>query len=229
MLDSFELLFKALGHHFESLPLLEEALTHPSASSAQSVPSYQRLEFFGDRVLGLVIAEMIFQDFPEENEGALSRRFTSLVRRETLARVAQEINLDDYVNVAGAELRAHGRQREPILADCCESVIAALYLDGGLDVAKAFIHRYWRPILQLGKTNLKDPKSLLQEWAQRNGKPIPEYKIIKSYGAHHQPTFVLEVRVAGVPAAQGKGSAKRDAAQAAAKAMLEQLGVEDKG
>lgn len=227
MSDSFDPLFEALGHRFISLPLLEEALTHPSVSSAKLTPSYQRLEFFGDRVLGLVIAQMLFQDFPEDNEGALSRRLTSLVRRETLAQVAQKVGLDSYVRVVGSELRAKGRQRESILADCCEAVIAALYIDGGLEVTEAFIYRYWHPILEHVNTDLKDPKSLLQEWAQRGGKPIPEYVIIETHGAHHRPTFVLEVRVEGVEAVQGKGASKREAAQVAAKAMLEQLGIEE--
>ncbi len=229
MSNSFDPLYKALGHEFAQPSLLEEALTHPSVSSAKSVPSYQRLEFFGDRVLGLVIAQMVFKEFLDENEGALSRRLTSLVRRETLAKVAQEIRLDDYVRVTRAEMRSGGRQRESILADCCEAVIAAIYLDGGIDVAEVFINRYWYPILEQANTDIKDAKSFLQEWAQQRGKPIPEYVIVKTSGAHHQPTFLLEVRVQDVDSAQGKGSSKREAAQAAAKTMLEQLGIRNVG
>lgn len=226
MSGSIDALFEALGHQFESLPLLEEALTHPSVSTAKSIPSYQRLEFLGDRVLGLVVAQLLFKEFPDEDEGTLSRRLTSLVRRETLVKVAQEIGLDSFVRITNAEQRSGGRKRESVLADCCEAVIAALYLDGGASVAERFIHRYWYPILQQANTDYKDPKSLLQEWAQQRGKPIPEYVLIKTTGAHHQPTFVLEVHVDGVEPTQGQGSSKRDAAQAAAKAMLEQLDVD---
>jgi ribonuclease-3 len=219
---------KRLGHEFADPELLRRALRHSSAAqSAQgSGPDNERLEFLGDRVLGLVIADMLLKAFPGEEEGKLARRFNALVRRETCAAVAREIDLGAVLVLGKAEVQSGGQKKETILADACEAVLAALYLDGGLAAASRFIHRLWGPRLQDMTAPPRDPKTLLQEWAQGRGLPHPQYRIIGRSGPDHAPDFEVEVNVRGFAPTTGQGASKRRAEQNAARSMLAREGVE---
>ncbi|CAA7622297.1 ribonuclease III [Magnetospirillum sp. SS-4] len=218
--------FQALGHVFARSDLLTQALTHPSVGqgrrNSRSVP-YERLEFLGDRVLGLVVADMLFQAFPDEAEGALARRFTALVRRETVARVALAIGLDGQLAMAKGDEDAGGRGNPGILADACEAVIGALYADGGYEVAARFVRAHWSGLMSEALAPPKDAKTTLQEWAQGRGKALPVYTVAGAEGPSHEPVFLVEVAVDGVGSASGQGPSKRIAEQAAAAALLEKV------
>jgi len=217
-------LSEILGHEFENARLLNEALRHPSAmTGGRHDRSYERLEFLGDRVLGVVMADLLFNAYPEEDEGALSRRFVALVRRETLVEVAEEIRLADHILLAPGEDEAGSRDSPAVLADSCEAVIAALYLDGGLVAARRFIERYWAPLMDQYETPPKDAKTSLQEWAQGRGKPLPDYEVLTVEGPAHEPTFTVSVRVAGFEPSNGCGPSKRAAEQDAAAVLLERI------
>lgn len=213
-LDSLEAI---TGHRFSSTPLIEEALTHPSVGGARN---YQRLEFLGDRVLGLVIAAWLYKSFPGEVEGSLNRRFAALVRRETCADVALEAGLDDQIRIDSSADFELGRGSHSALGDACEAVIGALFIDGGIEAAQAFIERYWRARLEEGPGLQKDPKSELQEWAQGHGLPLPRYKTTQRSGPDHSPEFTIKVTVEGLGSATASGGTKRLAEQAAAEKML---------
>ena len=224
-------LYDALGHSFARPEILEEALTHPSAtgSAGPDTPDFERLEFLGDRVLGLVISAMLLDAFPREKPGALARRHTALVRAEALAAVAQQVGLGAFIRLAPSEEATGGREKTSNLADCCEAVIAALYRDGGLAAAERFIHRYWRPLQALDATPPKDAKTELQEWAQANGHPLPVYDMVDRSGPDHEPVFTVEAAVGGLPAAAGSGASKRAAEQQAAEALLRLIAARQEG
>ena len=215
-----------LGHDFAHHDLLIQALTHPSVvqgrAPRRSTP-YERLEFLGDRVLGLVVADMLFQRFPAEPEGALARRHAALVRRETLAAVAERIGLPPCLTLAKGEEEAGGRANPGLLADACEAVIGALYADAGFDVSAAFVRRAWTSLMDAALAPPKDAKTALQEWAQGRGKPLPVYAVVGQDGPPHDPTFVVSVGVEGVEPVQGTGASKRVAEPAAAQALLEKV------
>jgi len=230
---------RLLGHDFTQPTLLTEALTHPSAlpaaykGMAQKARrqarrdgrprDYERLEFLGDRVLGLVVADLLWRRFDAEPEGPLTRRHAQLVRRETLATVAVEIGLDRMIQLSPAEAASGGARSPAILADVVEAVIAAIYLDGGFDAAFAFVERWWGPRLaEMGRPP-RDPKTLLQEWAQGRGLPLPEYRVIGTSGPDHALQFTIAVRVTGHDEASATASSKRAAETAAAAALLERL------
>ena len=217
-----EALAKRIGHDFGTPELLERALTHASrnARGGTAVDTYERLEFLGDRVLGLVIADLLYHQFPTEEEGALARRFAMLVRRETLAEVALELDIGQAVILARGEEAAGAKENPAILSDCCEAVIAALYLDAGLDAARDFIAAHWTPRLEADPTPPKDAKTELQEWAQGQGRPLPVYKEVGRHGPPHEPRFTIAVEVEGETPTEGSGSSKRQAEQAAAEALL---------
>lgn len=207
----------ATGHRFERLDLLDEAFTH---SSLGGDASYERLEFLGDRVLGLIMAHWVWEKFPEDPEGRLATRFTGLVRREALADVARSIELGDYVHLAPSA-RAEGAQdKDSVLADCCEALIGALYLDGGLEAAEAFIKDKWSEKLVSGPKVTKDAKTRLQEWAQGRGLSLPLYEDTGRSGPDHQPEFIVTVQIKGQDPVNAKGKSKREAQQAAAKKLL---------
>lgn len=212
-----------LGHRFKDAALLNEALRHPSVAGKQS---YQRLEFLGDRVLGTVIAEALLRAFPEATEGDLAVRLNELVRRETLAAVAEGIGLAPYVSMSAGEERTGGREKPAILADICESLIGALYLDGGLEPAKAFVMRHWEERLQTASSAGKDAKTQLQEWAQARGLQPPTYSEIACDGPPHDPEFTVEVSFDTARRCQAKGGSKRAAEQRAARLLLDQVGDE---
>lgn len=218
-------LIARLGHEFQDGALLRCALTHASATRGPGgdLISYERLEFFGDRVLGLIIAKLLFLRFPEEPEGDLARRLAALVRKETLAEVAGEIELGRSINFGPGEQEGGGAENPSVLADACEAVIGALYLDGGLTAAEGFVLPYWTPYLEADDTPPQDAKTALQEWAQGRALPLPSYQEIAREGPPHEPLFTVEVRVEGHHPATAQGRSKRMAEQAAAENLLAQL------
>ena len=217
-----------LGHTFLRPDLLRQALTHRSAvqGRARRGHSNERLEFVGDRVLGLVVAEWLAERFPDEAEGKLGPRLAHLVSQPVLAQVAEDIGLAAALDVSPGEARAGVKRRATVLADALEAAIGALYLDGGLDKASAFIRRAWEPAMQGQTVPPRNPKSSLQEWALGHGLPLPSYALAAREGPPHAPRFVITATVAGANAT-GTGSAgsKQAAEQAAAADLLNQLDV----
>ncbi|MCZ6722162.1 MAG: ribonuclease III [Proteobacteria bacterium] len=214
-------LCRLLGHRFREPDLIVEALTHPSVSGSEpGRPNYERLEFLGDRVLGLVVADLLFEAFPEEDEGALARRLAALVRRETLAGVAREIELGRHLCLSKGERDSGGADGTASLANACEAAIGALYRDGGLDAADAFIRRHWGPRAAQEADPPQDAKTALQEWSQATFGRRPVYRTHAVQGPPHEPTFSVEVSIEGVDSATGRGASKRAAEQAAAEALL---------
>jgi len=217
---------QAIGHKFKDPDLLSRALTHISAlAGAPRAGSYQRLEFLGDHVLGLVISDLLFRAFPKADEGELSRRLADLVRRETCADVARAVDLGAALRLGASEVGAGGRSRMAILADACEALVGAVYLDGGYEAAAALVERLWGERMRTPARPLRDPKTMLQEWAQARGLPTPVYKEIRRTGPHHNPLFRIAAVLPGREPAEGEGRSKRVAEQAAAAAMLEREGV----
>lgn len=211
-----------LQYHFKDRAGLLRALTHRSAVPGDQVAheSYQRHEFLGDRVLALVVAEMLFTTYPREEEGDLARRLNQLVRRETCAEVATELDLGSVLRLGAGERQSGGRRKEAILGDVAEAVIAAIYLDGGFDAAKDFVLRNWKPRMESLTGPLRDSKTLLQEWAQGRGQGLPVYAIVDRSGPDHAPTFRVVVTIDGETAGEGQGKSRRDAEQAAATEAL---------
>lgn len=215
-----------IGYKFADKSLLEHALTHISAlSGGNRAGSYQRLEFLGDHVLGLVISDMLYHAFPRANEGELSRRLADLVRKEACAEVAREMDIGPALRLGSSESTAGGRLRTTILADACEALIGATFLDGGYAAAKTLVERFWKARMLKPLRPLRDPKTMLQEWAQARGLPTPAYRELARTGPHHDPEFRVAVALPDRPPAEGLGSSKRAAEQAAAAAMLERVGV----
>lgn len=221
----FSKLYLALEHGFAKPELLEEALTHPSATAGEGKgkQNFERFEFLGDRVLGLVISQLLLNRFKDEKVGALARRHTALVRAEALTRVAQKVGLSDYLVMSKGESDAGGRDNPAILADCCEAVIGALYLDGGMEAAERFIYSQWLPLLDEVVRPPKDPKTALQEWAQSRGMPLPVYTTIMVSGPDHDPTFSVQVSVRGHPRVTASGHSKRQAEQSAAALLMRMI------
>ncbi|CDK98300.1 Ribonuclease 3 [Magnetospirillum gryphiswaldense MSR-1 v2] len=219
-------LCQRLGHEFAQSQLLTQALTHPSVAQGRAPrrnTPYERLEFLGDRVLGLVVADMLFHRFPTEAEGALARRHAALVRRESLAVVAGQIGLPPCLTLSKGEEDAGGRGNPALLADACEAVIGALYADAGFEVAARFVRSAWTALMDAAAQPPKDAKTALQEWAQGLGKPLPVYAVVGQDGPPHDPTFVVSVTVEGVDPVHGTGASKRVAEQAAAALLLEKV------
>ncbi|MDH5748515.1 MAG: ribonuclease III [Rhodospirillales bacterium] len=231
MQETTDDLESVLEHRFADKELLTRALTHTSITKSRSDRgnSYERLEFLGDRVLGLVVARLLFDFYSDEDEGALSRRQTALVRREALVRVAETIQLGRHIVLSHGEADAGGRTNPGILADICEALIAALYLDGGLQAAERFIRSYWTEMMKENLTPPWDAKTELQEWAQGQGLPLPIYSEIEREGPAHAPTFTIEVSVEGEKPISAKGSSKRFAEQEAAGALLEKIRAGEHG
>jgi len=218
-----ELLSK-LGYRFENPALLDEALTHVSAPKADG-QSYQRLEFLGDRVLGLAIADLLYRTFPGAPEGELSRRLAELVRRESCAEIAIAWDVGPYLKLGAGEAHAGERRNQTILADVCEAIIGAVFMDGGYAAASGVVERAFQPLLEAPRRPLRDPKSALQEWAQGRGLPPPTYSIVEQTGPDHAPRFRVVVKVKGAENEFGQGTSKRIAEQAAARSLLLREGV----
>lgn len=212
----------ALGYNFQQAELLEEALTHPSCNLQKNTQNfnYQRLEFLGDSVLGLVISDMLVKAFPQESEGALARRKAALVESKTLAARMQQWGVAECIRMSVGEEASGGRQSQSILEDVCEALIGAVYLDGGFAAAYQLITRHWEAALHQQIEAPKDAKSALQELVQGRGLPLPEYQLVSAEGPAHEPYFVVEVRVVGVSAQRGDAPSKRKAEQDAAAKML---------
>jgi ribonuclease-3 len=211
-----------LFHRFNDNQLLARAFVHPSAVSG-AVQSNQRLEFLGDRVLGLAVAEMLYARYQSESEGALSPRFTALVRREALERIARSLNFGDHLILAKGEEDSGGRENSTNLADTCEALIAALFVDGGYAVAAKFITHYWAAPMAEDVSPPRDAKSALQEWSQAHHGVLPVYQTVQREGPAHAPLFEVEARIADFPGATAKGGSKQTAEQAAAQILLERL------
>lgn len=217
-----------LGFNFKSRALLNRALTHASIHASRNTKKRgdnERLEFLGDRVLGLAVAELLAERFPMATEGELARRFNLLVRGEACARIARTIGLGQAMILSDAEAGSGGRDKETILADAVEALLGAIFLEGGFDAARDVVRKLWTPMLDAAPQMIADPKSALQEWAQGNGLALPVYVEVGRDGPDHQPRFTAEVRVKGLAPAQGIGASKRAAEQAAAQAMLAREGV----
>ncbi|MCA1941372.1 MAG: ribonuclease III [Caenispirillum bisanense] len=212
----------ALGHTFGNPRLLAEALAHRSGGGPFPV-GYERLEFLGDRVLGLIVADMLLARYPTEAEGQLARRHAALVRKEALVVVADGLDLGAHVTLSRGEEEAGSRNSASLKADICEAVIGALYLDGGIDAARRFVERRFTPLMEAELKPPKDAKTALQEWAQGQGKPLPVYRTVETVGPAHEPHFVVEVAVDGVAPATGTGTSKRKAEQMAAEALLDKV------
>ena len=215
---------ETLGHRFAQPALIQTALTHPSLRGQNGQEPFERLEFLGDRVLGLVIADRLVSAFPEDAEGKLARRHGMLVSEEVLAECAAAIDLGAYLHLSAGEHSSGGRRNPALLADALEAVIAALYLDAGLEVARAFVERIYGDRIRAITPPPRDAKTALQEWAQGRGLPLPVYRTVATAGPAHKPVFEIEVAIAGLGAARGRGTPKRVAEQDAARALLEGQG-----
>jgi ribonuclease-3 len=220
-------LLERIDYRFTDESLLDRALTHISALSGKSRSgSYQRLEFLGDRVLGLVVSDMLLRAFPKADEGELSKRLADLVRKETCAEVARAMDLGAAIRLGNSESNAGGRRRVAILADVCEALIGAVFLDGGYPAAAKLVDAFWNERMHAAARPPRDAKTALQEWAQGRGLPTPSYKEVERKGPHHNPEFRVAVVLPNRDPAEGQGKSKRAAEQAAAAAMLAREGVE---
>ena len=221
---------RKLGHPFKDQRLLERALTHVSAIPAKGarVDSYQRLEFLGDRVLGLAVSDMLHAAFPKAAEGELSRRLADLVRKETCADVAREWGVSDHVRLGSGEAQTGGASKVAILGDVCESLIGAVYLDAGFEAARDLVNRNWSERMLKPRRPLRDPKTALQEWAQARGLDTPIYREAGRSGPAHAPKFVISIEIAGFAPIEAEGASKRTAEQAAARAFMTREGVNER-
>jgi ribonuclease-3 len=215
-----------LGHDFADPALLKLALTHASArSGVRPDEDNERLEFLGDRVLGLAVAELLADTFPQAHEGELARWFNHLVRAETCAEIAQAWDLGDFILMSGGEAGSGGRRKKTILANTCEAVLGAVFADGGYQAAKDVVRKFWQQKVGVLELDAPDAKSVLQEWAQGRRLPWPRYLEVAREGPDHAPRFTAEVQIEGVAPERGQGTNKREAEQAAALAMLLREGV----
>ncbi len=211
-----------LGHTFRDPNLLTEAVTHGSAAGPTR-QNNQRLEFLGDRVLALVIAEALLSADTAASEGQLAPRFNALVRKETCAEVAREIGLGEVLRLGRSEMLSGGRRKDALLGDAMEAVIAAVYADAGLDVAKEIVLRLWGPRIGRVAEDARDPKTALQEWAQARGAQPPAYNEVARSGPDHAPVFTIEAKLQDGRAARASGTSKRQAEQAAARQLLKDV------
>ncbi|MDH2328535.1 ribonuclease III [Cereibacter sp. SYSU M97828] len=211
-----------LGHRFNNPELLVRAVTHASISGPQR-PDNQRLEFLGDRVLGLVMSEALLSADEKASEGLLAPRFNALVRKETCAEIAREIGLGNALKLGRSEMMSGGRRKEALLGDAMEALIAAVYVDAGFEVARAVVLRLWGDRVGRVEKDARDPKTALQEWAQARALPPPRYVELGRSGPDHQPTFDVEVRLETGEAETAQANTKRAAEQAAARALLARM------
>lgn len=211
-----------LGHHFKRPEILIRALTHSSMGSPHRDDN-QRLEFLGDRVLGLVIAEALLEADLGASEGTIAPRFNALVRRETCAEVARRIDLGAVLKLGRSETKSGGRRKDALLADAMEAVLAGVYRDGGIEAARSVILRHWSGLIDSVKTDARDPKTALQEWAQARNMDPPVYVETGRSGPDHAPLFTIEARLPNGQASAASASSKRKAEQAAATALLDRI------
>jgi ribonuclease-3 len=217
-----------VAHAFKDQSLLHTALTHASAADGRPTLSVnQRLEFLGDRVLGLIVADWLYAAHASEDESALSRRLNAVVNRAACARAARRAGLGPALVLSAAEERNGGRDKDTILADACEAVIAALYLDGGYEAARAFVESHFADEFAPRAAPPRDPKNRLQEWAAAQGLAPPAYRLINREGPDHAPLFLVGVSVTGLGDGQGRAASKREAERAAAEDLLDRAGLDE--
>lgn len=227
-MSSLAELEKIIDYNFKDISLLTQAVTHSSSyfdgrakkSRSTAQKHYERLEFLGDRVLGLVISEYLFDNFPDEDEGDLNLRFAQLVRKESCTMVAQGLEIDRFVILGANETKSGLNKNPTILGDVCEALIAALFLDGGMEVAKPFILNHWNAQIESNQPHKQDAKTALQEWAQKLKLPLPLYKVSQTTGPAHAPQFTIEVSVTNYEKSVANGQSKRIAEQKAATEFL---------
>lgn len=213
-----------LGYRFTERKRLEMALTHSSVGS--KARDNERFEFLGDRVLGLLTAERLLEQYPDAVEGDLSPRFHALVDKAACAKAARLMGIGPALRLSPGESKSGGREKDTILADACEAVMAALYLDGGLDAARTAFVRFWSEgLAHPPSATAKDPKSALQEWAQSRGRPVPNYTVVSRQGPDHAPRFTVEAKVDGADPIRAEGRSRQEAEKAAAAAMLTREGL----
>lgn len=224
---SHEKLQVRIGYQFADPDLLNRALTHSSAISPgkRVERSYQRLEFLGDRVLGLVVADMLYRRFPKANEGELSRTLNTLVRKETCAVIARQLEVGPELILGESEARTGGAEKEAILGDVTEAIIGAIYLDGGLEQARTFIERHFEEFIADGQTHRADAKTTLQEWAQARGLEPPTYVLVERTGPDHAPEFTIAIDLAGFDRISAIGPSKKIAEHKAAEDFLKRQKV----
>ncbi|MGH1375191.1 MAG: ribonuclease III [Alphaproteobacteria bacterium] len=220
MVKPLENLEKQIGYSFKNRDLLRVALTHSSTGESEN---YERLEFLGDRVLGLVIASVLFEKFPDEKEGDMAKRLAALVQGQTLAELSARISLGDYINFSDAERDSGGAENEHILADVYESVIGAIYLDGGFEPCSRLIKTQWQEALYTMKKPPQHPKTAIQEWAQGQGLPLPIYDIVAQHGPDHAPIFEVRLSVKGHKPVHGSGKSRAEAEKLAAEGFMEHV------
>jgi len=226
-IDDLSGLETRIGYGFRDRSLIELALTHISVvkGEAPRVRSYQRLEFLGDHVLGSIVSHMLYDAFPNAEEGELSRRLADLVREEACAEVAEDMQVAAFIRLGSGESQSGARHRRTILADVVEGVVAAVYLDGGYGAAHDLVERFWRARLVAPRRPLRDPKTVLQEWAQARGFAPPVYRDVARSGPDHAPLFIVAVDLPGLKSAQAEGASKQAAQKAAAATFLAREGV----
>lgn len=220
MSDILATLEEKIGYRFANREWLKRALTHSSTADNKN---YERLEFLGDRVLGLVMAHALFEHFPEESEGGMARRHSALVQGRTIALLGQQNGIGEYIIMSVAERASGGGEKENIVADVVEAMLGAIYLDGGLEAARGVILRLWGENIDTLTDAPMDPKTELQEWVQARGWPLPVYDIVEKSGPDHAPEFVIEVKVDGQMPVQARGPSRRQAEKTAARTMLRHL------
>lgn len=222
----YQRLYKALHYQFKDEKLLKLALTHRSVSGNHN---NERLEFLGDSILGMLVAEYLYQHFPQEKEGRLTRLRATLVKQDSLAEIARHLQLGDYLLLGAGELKSGGFRRDSILADTVEAILGAIFLDSGqISQCRDCLIAWYDQRLQAltSETFLKDPKSRLQEYLQAQRLALPTYNVTAIYGEDHNQTFHIQCVVDKMNPVQGSGASRRHAEQAAASALLKQLGIE---
>lgn len=220
--DRFTALEAALGHNFADRALLEQAFIHASAARVGDRGN-ERLEFLGDRVLGLIVAERLVARFPREREGELARRHAHLVDAGSLARIAQALDLGALLVLAKGDEGSGNRTNPGILADALEALLAALYLDGGLETVRSFVIPHWDRLIDEVRSAPRDAKTALQEWVLGRGMDLPRYSVVRQDGPAHRPIFEVAVEIKGFPASRAEGSSKQAAERAAAALMLQAI------
>ncbi|ACM49639.1 ribonuclease III [Anaplasma marginale] len=216
-------IYEATGYQFRDLDLLLEALTHPSLSY-KSAANYERLEFLGDAVLSMTVSEMLYRLFPDDDEGCLTRKRTALVRGSEVVEIARSIGLGELILMSGGERTCGGSDNPGTLENALEALIGAMYMDGGPEAYRSFIHKHWLARAQhMSYTPPQDPKTALQEWVQGRGWAMPLYKLVSKSGPEHKPVFAVEVSIQEHGNVLGTGSSKKLAEQEAAKLMLKKI------
>ncbi len=217
---SLAALQERVGHKFADQSLLKRALTHSSLAATSKVGDLERLEFLGDRVLGILAAESLWRAYPKMREGDLAPRLNALVRKETCAKAALAWGLDKLVKMSAQEEESGGRGKKAILGDVAEAFLGALYIDGGLEAARRAYDQFWTPNLEALSLQHRDAKTTLQEWSQERGLGAPKYEVVNSEGPAHAPAFTIDVVVKGFDPVRAEGQSKRAAQMAAARAFL---------